>query len=288
MDGRKSVLCVPGGDERMIGKALRAGADEVVVDLEDSVAPADKDRARDLLGHAVARRTGASRLAVRVNAVGSRWCHSDIAAAVAAGADSIVLPKVDSAADLTFADRLVSGLVAAADLPADAGPGLQALIETAAGLGRVGEIAGATPRLRALILGYADLGVSLGRAAEIGPALWAPVQDRVLVAARTCGVDAVDGPYLGVAVDEKFLAAIDHGARVGFDGKWAIHPRQIEPINAAFSPSDAEVARARRVIGALTAAHRGGRGAVDLDGDMIDEAVAAAARRTLAKAGLRS
>ncbi|MFI7669606.1 HpcH/HpaI aldolase/citrate lyase family protein [Nocardia sp. NPDC049526] len=284
---RRSVLCVPGGDERKIRKALASGADQVIIDLEDAVPPADKDRARETLG-AIARgdRTALPSIAVRVNAPRSRWCHLDIDAVVrsAIPASSIVLPKVESPGDLEFVDRLLDGI--------EAGVGgvdrlaVEALIETADGLSRIEQIASASSRLSALITGYADLAASLGRAAGGDPALWIAVQDRVIAAARTNRLDAVDGPYLGVGLDDGFGAAVSHAVRIGFDAKWAIHPRQVDPIKLAFEPSSEQVGYARRVVDALAAAHDGGRGAVELDGQMIDEAIAVAARRTLQKIGV--
>ncbi|MGY4101921.1 HpcH/HpaI aldolase/citrate lyase family protein [Nocardia sp. R16R-3T] len=285
---RRSVLCVPGGDEYKIRKALTAGADQVVIDLEDAVPPADKDRARAVLG-AIAWSEIADELpsiAVRVNAPRTPWCHSDINAVVRLGvpASSIVLPKVESVGDLEFADRLLDGVEAGAD---DAGRiAVEALIETADGLSRIEQIAAATSRLSTLITGYADLAASLGRAAGLEPALWIAVQDRVIAAARTNRLDVVDGPYLGVGVDDAFGAAVGHAARIGFDAKWAIHPRQIEAINVAFEPSSEQVRYARAVVDTLAAAHGSGRGAVELDGQMIDEAIAVAARRTLLKSGV--
>ncbi|WP_433709347.1 HpcH/HpaI aldolase/citrate lyase family protein [Nocardia sp. CA-084685] len=284
---RRSVLCVPGGDERKIRKALASGADQVVIDLEDAVPPADKDRARETLGAiAWSDRAGLPSIAVRVNAPRSRWCHLDIDAVVrsAIPASSIVLPKVESPGDLEFVDRLLDGIEAG--VGGVDRLGVEALIETADGLSRIEQIASASSRLSALITGYADLAASLGRAAGGDPALWIAVQDRVIAAARTNRLDAVDGPYLGVGLDDGFGAAVSHAVRIGFDAKWAIHPRQLDPIRLAFEPSSEQVQYARRVVDALAAAHDGGRGAVELDGQMIDEAIAVAARRTLQKIGV--
>src|SRR5690606_25784967 len=137
-------------------------------------------------------------------------------------------------------------------------------------------IASASPRLEALILGYADLAASLGRRPEGGEqhdASWDAARDTVLTAARSCGLRAVDGPFLGIAPDDAFLAAARRARALGFDGKWAIHPSQIAALNELFSPSEAEVERARRIVGALAEAEAGGAGAVSLDGEMLDEAV---------------
>ncbi|WP_280341975.1 HpcH/HpaI aldolase/citrate lyase family protein [Nocardia neocaledoniensis] len=283
---RRSVLCVPGGDERKISKAMASGADQVVIDLEDAVAPGGKERARALLD-SVEWRDFAQlpSIAVRVNAPRSRWCYLDVEAVVRSSAPvgSIVLPKVESPGDIDFIERLLDGVESGG---ATARPiAVEALIETADGLGRVDEIAASSRRLSALLVGYADMAASLGRAADMPPELWIAVQDKVITAARTNRLDAVDGPFLGVSDDEEFQSAVRHGVRMGFDAKWAIHPRQIESINRAFEPTHAQIHHARRVVEALAAAHGAGRGAVELDGQMIDEAVAVAARRVLSKIG---
>jgi len=164
---------------------------------------------------------------------------------------------------------------------------IQALIETAAGVDRLSEIAAGCSRLDALILGYADLSASLGRAAGAQAQLdsWRAIQDAVLVAARANDLSAIDGPYLGIAVDEGFTAAAQRARDMGFDGKWAIHPAQVSALNELFTPSAAEIEQARAIIEALEQAEReGGRGAVALDGEMLDEAVRVAALRVLARA----
>lgn len=166
--------------------------------------------------------------------------------------------------------------------------GLQALFETAAGLAAVDEIAAAgAGRLEALILGYADLAASLGRSRESAadPKSWLSVQDRLLTAARANGLQAIDGPFLGVAPDEPFFTAAVHARDLGFDGKWAIHPSQVEALGEVFRPSTEEVEQARAVLAALEQAEVvGGAGAVALDGEMLDAALAASARRLIARA----
>jgi citrate lyase subunit beta / citryl-CoA lyase len=280
---------VPASSERKLEKAPGVGADEVVIDLEDAVAPAAKDEARAAaVASLAAPAWDGATVSVRVNAPRSAWCHLDIAA-LASLPDrpaSIVVPKVESAHDLAFVERLVDGVEAAAGRTRPVR--VQALIETAAGLVNVAEIASASARLDALILGYADLAASLGRnrAAQADLDSWRPAQDAVLVAARAHGLQAIDGPHLGVAVDEAFTAAATRARDLGFDGKWAIHPSQVPTLNELFTPSAEEVQRAREVVEALKRAERDtGQGAVALDGEMLDEAVRAAALRVLARAG---
>jgi citrate lyase subunit beta/citryl-CoA lyase len=278
---RRSCLSVPASSPRMLAKAEQIPADEVVLDLEDAVAIAAKDEARAAATDALAAWKGAA-VAVRVNAVRSPWCHLDLGAlgALAEQPGSIVVPKVESVGDLAFVDRLLDGV----EVPAGRSRPLrvQALVETAAGLARVDEIARSSVRLDALILGYADLAASLGGARDLDA--WLPAQHAVLVAARAHGLQAIDGPYLGVEPDEGFRAAAGRARDLGFDGKWAIHPSQVEALNELFLPTEAEVERARAVLAALDAAEReGGLGAVSLDGEMLDEAVRAAALRVLAR-----
>lgn len=254
----RSVLCVPGSSERMLMKAFSSPADQIVIDLEDAVLPEEKPAARALAAEFLAEHDAA----VRVNGVGTPWIDDDLAT-VGSLATSVVLPKAESAGDVAS----VAGRCR----------GVQALVESALGLARLNEIA-AADGLVALIIGYADLGASLHRR-NPAPEQWVPAQERLLWSARAAGVAAIDGPHLGVRVDDEFTAAVRRIAAAGFDGKWVIHPAQLATVNEAFSPSAAEVAWAERVLEALD-----GRGAVQLDGRMLDEALAVNARRVLARA----
>lgn len=284
---RRSVLSVPASDARKTAKALASTADEVVLDLEDAVVVGEKDSARDLMVATLqAQPLGAPRqLAVRVNPPRSPWCHLDLLAvgALLHQGLTVVVPKVESAGDLAFVDRLLDGVAARAGRTVSLR--IQGLIETAAGLARLPEIVAASPRLDALVLGYADLGASLGMTAQPQARLelWLPVQQALLVAARSVGVAAVDGPHLGVNVDEPFTAAAQRARDLGFDGKWAIHPRQLDALNDIFTPAADEVEHARDVLAALARAAADGSGAVQLGGQMLDEAVAVAARRVLGR-----
>src|SRR5205823_1858195 len=189
------------------------------------------------------------------------------------------------AGDLAFVDRLLTGIERAAGHTEPLR--VQALVETARGVRALDDIAASCARLEAIILGYADLGASLGRsragAAELD--LWLAVQDAVLTAARAAGLQAIDGPYLAIDDEAGLRAAAARAADLGFDGKWAIHPAQLEMLSAAFTPSEEEVAHAEGVLAALSEAADGAAGAVALDGEMLDEAVRLAALRTLARAG---
>ena len=238
----------------MLEKAATLAADEVVVDLEDGVAPADKERARANLPLARARGT----LAVRVN----KGDAEDLAAA-AAVADVIVLPKVESPADVAWA--------------AEAGRPLEVQIETALGLVRVEEIAQA-PQVEALVFGPGDFAASLGvPTLTIGAGASEYAMARIAVAARAFGLQAIDGPY--AALDDE--AELRHQARralaLGYDGKWAIHPSQLATLHEVFTPSAEELGRARRILGTA--------GAIRLDGEMVDEATKKLAAGVLARAG---
>ncbi|MGH2948645.1 MAG: HpcH/HpaI aldolase/citrate lyase family protein, partial [Solirubrobacteraceae bacterium] len=245
MDRRRDILVVPAAPAAKLAKGPGIDADEVVLDLEDAVIAAAKAEAREAVAAVLAGRWTAPAVAVRVNAVGTPWCHLDIAA-VAGSGRTIVLPKVEHPDDLAFADRLLAGAEAAAGRSEPVR--LLALIETARGLSAASVIARASERLDGLVLGYADLAASLGR----GPgADWRFAQETVLVAARAAGIQAIDGPHLGVSDDDGFRAAVAHARALGFDGKWAIHPAQLPALRAAFTPSDEEVAEARATLAAL-------------------------------------
>lgn len=276
---RRSSLAVPAGDEHKISRALESGADELVLDLEDAVAPREKERARDLLAtFAWPEPADRPQLAVRVNAPRTPWCHRDVEA-VASGvpAAAIVLPKVESRADVGFVERLIDAVAPGSTLR------VHALIETATGLHQLGDIVSTPERLSALVVGYADLAASLGRKAGFPGERWDFARELVLTSARATGLQAIDGPHLGVADDESFQNAVRRSATAGFDAKWVIHPRQVAHVNAEFSPSEDEIEHARAVIEALEAGHTAGAGAVQLDGQLVDEAMAVAARRVLGK-----
>jgi citrate lyase subunit beta / citryl-CoA lyase len=281
---RRACLVVPAAPAAKLAKGATLVADEVVLDLEDAVVPAAKEEARDAVAAALAGDWAAESIAVRVNAIGSPWCHLDLAALAASGDEAltVVLPKVEHAYDLAFADRLLAGAEAAAGRKTPVR--LLALIETAAGLAAAAGIARASERLDGLVLGYADLAASLGRPAAGAPQDWRHAQESVLVAARAAGIQAIDGPHLGTRDDDAFRAAAMHARALGFDGKWAIHPAQLDTLRAAFTPSEEEVADAREVLDELDRAAADGAGAVRVGDRMLDEALALSARRVLARA----
>jgi citrate lyase beta subunit len=283
MSARRSCLSVPGSSEKMLAKAGSLPADEIVIDLEDSVTAAAKPEARDLVCRLLAERRLAEGqlVAVRINAIDSPWWRDDVAAlADRAGlaVDSLVVPKVERAEDVLQVERALERH--------GASMGIQALVETAVGLMRLSEIATASPRLDSLILGYADLAASLGRAdPEAAPERWLYAQDALLVAARAAGIEAIDGPYLALADEPGLRGWAEHVRDLGYDGKWAIHPSQLAVINDTFTPGGDEVERAQAILAALSRAESAGEGgAAQLDGKMIDEASRKQAEKVVARA----
>ena len=272
----------------MLGKAGSIDVGEVVLDLEDAVVPGRKSLALAAAVEALGdQRFRSPSLAVRVNAPGSRWAHEELIALAAAAPAlrSVVVPKVESAGDLAFVDRLLTGaeLAAGRERPLK----VQALIETARAMSDLPAITAASERLEAIILGYVDLAASLGRspAGANDLDLWLPAQDAFLTAARAAGVRAIDGAFAAIDDVDGLGAWARRAAALGFDAKWAIHPSQLEVIASAFSPSEEEVEWAQSVLDALAAAAERGNGAVMFEGEMLDEPVRLAAVRTLARAG---
>lgn len=284
--GRTSILCVPAASPTLVQKALATAASEVVIDLEDAVAPERKDVAREVV-RGLESVPGGPRITVRVNPVRSPWGLRDLRAVVESRAEigSIVLPKVEGREDLAVVEQVLDGI--AAELGVVVPLRIEALIETARGVANLGDICSRRDRLDGLVIGYADLAASLGRHPDADPVTWTSIQMEVLVRGRAAHLDVVDGPHLTVEVDEAFVAAVDRAATLGFDAKWVIHPRQVDPVGVAFTPSPDAVAHAERVVEVLSHAHDGGSGAVALEGELVDEAMAVAARRVLARAGRR-
>ncbi|MGI8593381.1 MAG: HpcH/HpaI aldolase/citrate lyase family protein [Solirubrobacteraceae bacterium] len=286
---RRSCLSVPGSSAKMLAKAQGLAADEVVIDLEDSVPPDGKDDARVTAAKAVSEGSWEGRsVAVRINSTSTPWGARDVAHLVEEAGEALtclVVPKVQSADELRAVDRLLDG--EEERVGRERPVGLQALVETAAGLCAAREIAGASDRLEALIIGYADLAASLGcqMAADYPGDRWHWVRETVLVAARSAGRQAIDGPHLEVGDLDGLEVEARRAYALGFDGKWALHPSQVEPLNEVFSPRQEDVDRAAAILDALAAGEReGGRGAVMLDGEMIDEASRKLAVQVVARA----
>ncbi|MEH3154808.1 MAG: CoA ester lyase [Gordonia paraffinivorans] len=294
---RRTVLAVPGNSSRMLAKARDSAADEVFCDLEDAVPPSEKEAAR--AGIVAALNAGGwrpGRRSVRVNGwTAGPWTHEDIITVVTgAGAhlDSIILPKVRSGAEVVAAALLLDQL----EMRCDLAPGsiaLQAQVEDARALTAIDGIASASPRLDALVIGPADMAADLGMRTlttgeqPVGYTLGDAhhhVMMTVLVAARAHGLAAVDGPYLALENPDGLRRIASAAAALGFDGKWVIHPGQIDAVNEVFTPPADAVAAARTLLDAYAAATSDARGAARHAGEMIDEASAAMARSVLARA----
>jgi citrate lyase subunit beta/citryl-CoA lyase len=279
---RRSVLATPGSNPAMLRKAAESEADEVFLDLEDAVAPQAKASARATVIQALNEcHWGRKVVVVRINDVRTPWAYRDLVEVVeGAGAhiDDVMVPKVEGPEDLVFVARLLDGIEAHIGLPRRLGVEVQ--IESAAGCVRVDEIARVTDRVRTIVFGPADYAADLGMPtlsvgasqADYPGHVWHYAMARVLNAARAVGVLAIDGPF-GAFQDLEGLRTSARLARsLGFDGKWAVHPGQIAAINEIFTPSAAEVARARGLIAAYRQASAEGRGAARHEGEMIDAA----------------
>ena len=270
----RSWLFCPATHPDRFEKAARSGADAVIVDLEDAVAPADKEvaRAGALAWLATAGDDGVVRC-LRSNGLRTATGLRDLLALVDAGAapDFLVLPKVESAAEIAIAAEVLAGPCATIRfLP---------LVETARGVGAAEAIA-AVPRVAGLVLGGADLAADLGAELAWEPLLWSRSR---LVQAAAGAIAVVDVPHLALDDDAGLAHDADRVRRLGFTGKLAIHPRQVGAINAAWTPSDAEVERARRIVAATA-----GGGVAVVDGKMVDAPVVRGAERTLARAAVSS
>lgn len=270
----RSQLAVPGIRTELFEKAARSAADVVFLDLEDSVAPADKARARS---NAVAALKdidwGRKTMSVRVNAFDGAETYRDVIAVAEAcpRLDLILLPKVNRAADIHALDTLLAQIERAIGRATPIG--IEALIETAQGLMNVEAIAAASPRLESLHFGPGDFAASMGvRQTTIGGGDTGYAMARIAVAARAHGLRPVDGPYGDFKDQAGFDAAAARARALGYVGKWAIHPTQIAAANAAFTPTPDEIARARAILAAMKTAAADNRGAVALDGQLIDYA----------------
>ena len=276
---RRSVLFLPASNPRALEKARSLPADGLIFDLEDAVAPEMKDGARASLAAALIAGGYAPReRVVRVNALETAWGHADLAAVATLPIDAVLLPKVESAERV----RLTAGLLDALGAPPELS--LWCMIETPLGVLAVAEIAGASPRIAALVVGTSDLTKDL-RARETADRMpLLPSLGLVVLAARAHRRAVLDGVHLDLADAEGLALACRQGRDLGFDGKTLIHPHQIAPANAAFSPTTDEVARASRLVAAYTEAVAAGKGAARIEGRLVEALHVEEARRMLAVA----
>jgi len=283
---QRSTLAVPGSSPGMFRKALESEADVVFLDLEDAVAPADKEQARRNVIQALLDldwRGHGKTVSVRINGIDTHYMYRDVVDVVEQAGhrlDTVLIPKVGVPGDVYLVDALLTQIEAAKGIPLRIG--IEVLIETALGMANVEAIAAGRGRLEVLHFGVADYAASnRARTVNIGGLnpdypgdQWHFALSRMTVACRAYGLRAVDGPFGDFKDPDGFRLAARRGAALGIEGKWAIHPSQIALANEVFTPPEAEVSRARRILDALDAAAREGRGAAQLDGRMIDAASA--------------
>jgi citrate lyase subunit beta/citryl-CoA lyase len=294
----RSFLFAPANQPRRVEKAFTLGADAVILDLEDSVAPAEKAAARKPVAAALAANASLAANAggkarcrgyLRVNAMGTEFCFRDLTEVVGPGVDGVVLPKVESAADLHAIDWLLANLERERGL-AVGGIDLIPLIETAAGLQRIERILqarGLKPysgrwRVRRVAFGAADYSNDLRILPSADEAELASARERVVLASRNAGVEApLDSPWFNIRDAEGYGRALERSRRMGFQGRLCIHPDQVPGANRGYMPSAEEIARAERIVRAFREAEAKGAAAIQLDGEMIDYPVVYQAERLL-------
>ena len=305
---QRSELAVPGSNPDLFGKAARSAADVVFLDCEDAVAPDDKERARSNIIAALNELDwGTKTMMVRINGLDTHYMYRDVVDIVEAcpRLDLILIPKVGVAQDVYAVDMLVTQIEAAKGRARRIG--FEVLIETALGMANVEAIAQSSKRLEAMSFGVADYAASTrarttviggvhrdsgvltdrdaqGRRQYFWTDPWHAAQTRMLVACRAYGLRPIDGPFGDFSDPEGYIAAANRAAVLGYEGKWAIHPSQIELANQVFTPSQAEITKARRIMEAMAQAARDGKGAVSLDGRLIDIASIRMAEALIAKA----
>src|SRR3954469_1459113 len=283
MRPRRSCHAVPGSNERFLAKATALEADEVFLDLEDAVAASEKDRARELVIAALREQDfGSKTVVVRVNGTDTPHYYRDLIAVVEAVGDridAVMLPKVRTPGDVEMTDKLLTQIEIARGLEVGR-IGIEAQIEDATGMIAREGIAAASPRMETLIFGPGDYSAAVGiPITTIGAT---PdgypgehlhyVYSRLVVAARAAGIQAIDGPYGNIKDADGLRSRARLARALGLDGKWTIHPGQIDTVNEVFSPARSQWERAEAMLSAYEQAHRDGAGAAVFEGEMIDEA----------------
>jgi citrate lyase beta subunit len=276
---RRSVLYMPGANTRALEKARSLPADALIFDLEDAVAPDAKEAARaNVVAAAKSRAYGKREIVIRCNGLGTEWGRADVAAIATSGADAILVPKLESAADVT---NIVALLDAAGAPP---GMAVWGMMETPRGILRAEEIAASSPRLACLVMGTNDLVKDLrAQHTPIRLPMMVPL-GLTLLAARAAGLAILDGVYNDIQDIAGFKSACVQGLKFGFDGKTLIHPTQVEPCNEIFAPSADELAMAEKIVAGFEKARAEGKGVVVVDGRMIENLHVEQAQRQLALA----
>ena len=306
----RSELAVPGTNVRAMEKAPALGADLVFLDIEDAVAPDDKEQARaNIIQALLGQDWSRTAVSVRVNGLDTHWCYRDVVDVVEAAGqvlDTVLVPKVGSPSDVEFVGTLLDQIEQRNGWEAGR-IGIHILIETAKGMANVEAISRARPdRLEAMVFGVADYAASVqARTTNIGGAnpeysvltdanasgtreihwgdQWHFGISRMVAACRAEGLRPIDGPFGDFSDADGYRSAARRAAALGCEGKWAIHPSQVELANEVFTPSDAEVERARRILEAMEQGAKEGKGAVSLDGRLIDAASIRMAQNLITK-----
>ena len=274
---RRSLLYMPGSNARALEKAATLPADALILDLEDAVAPEAKDLAREQVCAAVkAKRFGKREIIIRVNGLETPWGHDDMEAAADAAPDAILVPKVNDLVDVEHADQHLAG--------APPSCALWLMIETPLAIFNANEIASAQGRLACLVMGTNDLVKELRAQHTPGREALLASLNLTVLAARAHGLTVIDGVFNEIADTAGFEAVCRQGRALGFDGKTLIHPSQIEGCNKIFSPDPQEVARARAILQAFEKPENKGKGAIALDGRMVELLHAEIAKQTVALA----
>ncbi len=283
---RRSFLYVPGSEAAKVTKAASLGPDAVILDFEDAVAEDRKAAARTLVREFLpAQPRGRVEWLIRVNATDSPHFNADLVAAVAAGPDAIVIPKVTKPETLQYVDNRLVDAEWSAQRPLGSIK-LFAMIESARAVINAFAIATATPRLAGLLLGHVDLSLDIG--ITPGPAGYGTIlhaRCQLVLAAKAAGVDLIDCVYLNIRNEEGLLSEAAQAAALGFAGKQAIHPGQLPLIHEAFTPTPRRVERAKRILAVWEQAQAEGKGVVALDGELIELPIVALERRVLERAG---
>lgn len=276
---RRSVLYMPGANARAMEKAKTLPADGVILDLEDAVAPDAKATARNQVVAAVkGGGYGHREIIIRANGLDTPWGADDIAAACTVSPDAILIPKVESAAQVNAAVALME------KHGAPTATTLWCMMETPRGILRAEEVAAASKRVGCLVMGTSDLTKDLRARHMPDRQPMLPSLQHCLLVARAYGLPILDGVHLDLDDEAGFVAACEQGLALGFDGKTLIHPKQVEPCNKVFAPSAAEVAQARKIVVAFKTAEAEGKGVVLVDGKLVENLHVEMAQHTVALA----
>jgi citrate lyase subunit beta / citryl-CoA lyase len=278
---RRSALYMPASNARALEKARNLPADVIILDLEDAVAPDAKKAAREQAAAAIAAKGfGRREVVLRTNALDTAWFDEDLVAAAAAGPDAVLVPKISSPEEVALVAHKL------ADRKAPPGLAMWAMIETPLAILDANFIAAAgrdpKMRLNVFVLGTNDIAKETRARIVPGRLPMLAALSTVILAARAHGLDVLDGVFNEIQDTAGFARECEDGRNLGFDGKTLIHPSQIEPCNAAYSPTEAEVAQAKKIVAAFAAPENAGKGVITVDGRMVELLHAEIARRTVA------